>query len=443
MQGKTNEELLKIDSEYVIHPMAPVGSVPDEVMVEGHGIYIKFADGKEYIDGASQLTCVNLGYSQKEIVDAVAEQMSKLAYSNTFFGTCNTANIECSKKLAELTPEGLKHFFYTCGGSESIDTAFRIARTYWRNKGAINKHKIISLYNAYHGVNFGAVASTTLRNGMFSSLIEPVTPGFIHAPCYYCYRCALGEKYPDCGIKCAKLLAYIIESEGRDNVGAVLAEPVHGTAGSIIPPPEYFPMLRKICDKYDVLLIADEVMTGFGRTGKMFATEHWDVVPDIMAMAKGLTSAYLPFGAVAVIDKVYEGLKGAPVFGYTYSGHPVCSVAATKAMEIYVRDKIVENSAELGKYALDRMNTELLSLPYVGEVQGLGMHFGIEIVANKETKAAFPPGKVNIGEECQKRGLRVRAGGRIAFTPPLIITREEMDKALDILISVIAAIKPG
>ncbi len=442
MSERTNEELLKIDKDHVIHSMGTVGDDPEEVMDEGHGIYIKLTDGEEFIDGASQLTCVNLGYSQDEIADVVAAQMRKLTYANTFFGTCNTANIECSQKLAGLTQDGLNHFLYTCGGSESIDSAVRIARTYWRNKGAHAKSKIISLYNAYHGVNMGAAPTTTLKQSVFSSYIHPLPAGYMHVPCYYCYRCAYGLKYPDCGIRCADVLDYTIKAEGPDNIAALLAEPVHGTAGCIVPPPEYWPKIRKICSDNDVLLMADEVMTGFGRTGKMFATEHWDVIPDIVAMAKGLTGAYLPFGAVALRDSVYEGLKGSQVFGFTYSGHPVCSAAAIKAMEIYVRDKLVENSAAMGKYAMERLNTELVDAPCVGEISGLGLMIGIEIVANKETKAPNMMASMGIGKACKAKGLRVRAGGRIAFTPPLIITKEELDKALDIMINIIAAVKP-
>jgi len=447
MSAKSTSELKKLDMEHVIHPMAPVGTEPTVVMDEGHGIYLKDTDGKDYIDGASQLTCVNLGYdSQEEVAEAVAQQMSKLAYGTLFGGNCTTANIECSRRLAELTPKGLAHFFYTCGGSETLDTAFRTARAYWRNKGGSNKHKIISLSNAYHGVSLGVLPATTLMHDMFARGVYPLVPGFIHIPSYYCYRCAFGLHYPDCGIQCAKFLAHTIESEGQDSIAAFVAEPIHGTAGVIVPPPEYWPMVRKICAEHDVLLIADEVMTGFGRTGKMFATEHWDIVPDIMAMAKGLTSAYLPFGAVALSDTVVEGLKGAGISGFTYSGHPVCSAAATKVMEIYVRDRIVENVAEVGKYALDRLNAEFLPLPCVGEISGLGLFFGMEIVADKATRAPFPKEQgisMRIGQEARQKGLLVRAGNRIAFTPPLIITKEEVDKALDILLPIVAAVKPG
>lgn len=441
MTPEKTESLLKLDRDHIIHPMANVGDDPSFILDEGYGIYVKDTNGKEYIDGASRLTCVNLGFRQIEIADAVKEQMDKLAYSDSFFFNSNTANIECSQKLAELTQEGINHFFYTSGGSDSIDAAIRIARTYWRNNDKSGKYKVISLFNSYHGVNFGAVGTTTLRQGLFSSYVYPTTSGHMHIPSYYCYRCAYGQKYPECDILCAKMLAYTIENEGAGSIAAFLAEPVHGTAGSVPPPPEYWPMVRKICSDYDVLLISDEVMTGFGRTGKMFATEHWDVVPDMMTLAKGLTSAYLPMGAVATSDKVFNGLKGAPVFGFTYSGHPVCSAAAVKAMEIYVRDKVVENSAEVGGYALECLNSEIADYPHVGEISGLGLMIGIEIVADKVTKESFPMDyMMKLGRKIREKGLLVRVGNRIAFTPPLIIRKDEIDKAFSILFPLLSEI---
>lgn len=444
MTPKKTKELLKWDKENIIHPAAAVGDEPRFILDEGYGIYVKDTDGKEYIDGASQLTCVNLGYRQEEIGEAINEQIKRLAFASTFVSNSSTANIECSRKLAELTQEGMNHFFYTSGGSESLDSAFRIARTYWRNKGECNKHKIISLYNAYHGVNFGAVSASTLTDGSLSNNIHPVLNGFMHIPSYYCYRCAFDAKYPDCDLLCAKILSYTIEKEGPGSIAAFLAEPVQGSAGVITPPPEYWPMVRKICSDHDVLLIADEVMTGFGRTGKWFATEHWNVIPDMMTIAKGLTSAYVPLGAVVVSDKVFDGLQGAPVFGFTYSGNPVCSAAATKAMELYIRDRVIENSADVGNYALERLNSEFSNIPSIGEISGLGLMIGIEIVANKETGEPFPADFYKtLGTKISEKGLIVRAGlgNRIGFTPPLIITKKEMDRALDILYTVLSAIR--
>lgn len=441
MTVEKTEALLKLDRDNIIHPMANVGDDPSFILDEGYGVYVKDTDGKEYLDGSSRLTCVNLGFRQTEIAEAVKKQMDKLAYSDSFFFNSNPANIKCSQKLAELTQEGINHFFYTSGGSDSIDAAIRIARTYWRNNDKSGKYKVISLFNSYHGVNFGAVGATAFRQGWFSSYVNPVLNGHMHIPSYYCYRCAYNQKYPECDILCAKMLAYTIENEGAESIAAFLAEPVHGTAGSIPPPPEYWPIVRKICSEYDVLLISDEVMTGFGRTGKMFATEHWDVVPDMMTLAKGLTSAYLPLGAVATNDRVFNGLKGAPVFGFTYSGHPVCSAAAIKAMEIYIRDKVVENSAAVGDYALERLNAEIADYPHVGEISGLGLMIGIEIVANKASRESFPMDfMIKLGKQIREKGLLVRVGNRIAFTPPLIIEKEEVDKAFDILFPILSEI---
>jgi putrescine aminotransferase len=447
----TTAELLKTDIDYLVHPGSFIGQNLGVVIKKGHGVFLEDTDGKEYIDGQSQLTCVNLGYGQKEIHNAVAEQLGKLEYSTLFFGFCTEESIKCAKKLAGLTPDGLNHIMFTSGGSESTDTAIRIARQYWYNQG-IEKYKIISLYNSYHGVTYGSLASTGLGKGFFNSGVGPLAHGSVRIPSYYCYRCAFGKKYPDCGIQCAKFLAETIEQEGAGSVAAFIAEPIHGTAGMITPPPEYWPMVRKICLDYDVLLIADEVMTGFGRTGKLFAMEHWDVKPDIMTMAKGLTTSYIPFGAIAVSDAVAEALEGAMVFGFTYSGHPAGCAAAMKAMDIYTRDNIAENAAEVGKYTLERLNAEFMPLPCIDAVGGLGLMLGMEIVADKKTRATFPipagvPEKVQT--QARQNGLLLRTtmalmgpGDRICFTPPLTITRDEVDKALDILLPIVSALKP-
>jgi len=254
-------------------------------------------------------------------------------------------------------------------------------------------------------------------------------------------------------MRCARFLAEVIEKEGSDNIAAFIAEPELGVGGMIAPPPEYWPIVREICTEYDVLLIADEVMTGFGRTGKMFATEHWGVEPDIIAMAKGITSAYLPFGAVAFSTDIWETLRGKNFVSYTYAGHPVCAAAATKAMEIYIRDDIVTNAANVGKYALGRLRQDFEPLPCVGGVNGLGLMLGMEIVADKATRKPFDP-KLNVMQKLQdqalEKGLFLRMAGisgtpsdRIVFAPPLVITTREVDKALEILYPIVAGLKPS
>jgi adenosylmethionine-8-amino-7-oxononanoate aminotransferase len=260
-----------------------------------------------------------------------------------------------------------------------------------------------------------------------------------------------GVEYPGCNIKCARFLAEVIEKEGSENIAAFIAEPELGVGGMIAPPPEYWPIVREICTEYEVLLIADEVMTGFGRTGKMFAMDHWGVKPDIIAMAKGITSAYIPFGAVAFSEEIWQALKGRMLPTYTYSGHPACAAAAVKTMEIYARDKVVENAARSGEYALERLRRDFEPLPCVGDVNGLGLMIGIEIVADKATKKPFDP-KLDVMQKLQdqalEKGLFLRMADirgtpsdRIVFAPPLIITTQEVDKALDILHPIVAALE--
>ena len=447
------EELLKWDADHLMHWVMPIGQNAGLIIDRAEGISFYDTKGKEYIDGASQLVCVTLGYKYNdEIAAAASEQLKKLPYMTSFWGFTHPAYIECGQRLAKLTPEGLDHFCFTNGGSESTEISFQFARAYWKNKGK-NKYKIISLYNSYHGVYYGSVTATGLGRGLFSSPFTPLAPGFTKAPSYYCYQCMLGLSYPECGIECAKQLEKIIQLEGPDNIAAFIVEPVHGTAGHIPPPPEYWPMVRDICNKYDVLLIADEVMSGFGRTGKAFAVEHWGVKPDMMTLAKGITSSYIPFGAVAMSDKVYDGLKGSVLAGATFSGHPVAAAVSCKVMKIYLRDKIFENAANIGKYAMERLQSQFTALPCVGEVSGLGLMIGIEIVKDKAAKKGFDPASGvmhQIQDKALENGLFVRvsdeswsSANRISFCPPLTVTKEEVDRILDILYPIVAGLKSG
>ncbi|MFC1958903.1 aspartate aminotransferase family protein [Chloroflexota bacterium] len=451
MVSKATEELLKWDREHMVHGRWPLGRNNGIVMDNSHGIYFQDTEGRDYIDGASQLLCVNLGYGQTEITDVIQQEIQKLQYCMLFHGFSNVASIKCGQKLSELVPEGLDHFDFTTGGSESIDNALEIARFYWRAKGR-NKFKIISLYDSYHGVGGHGLTVTGVGKGYYERGAGPLMPGSIHIPSYYCYRCMFGLEYPTCNIQCAQFLARVIEKEGSENIAAFIAEPEQGVGGMIAPPPEYWLLVREICTKYAVLLIADEVMTGFGRTGKMFAMEHWRVKPDIIAMAKGITSAYIPFGAVAFSNEIWEALQDRTLPTYTYSGHPACAAAAIKAMEIYLRDKVVENAARVGKYALKRLKQDFEPLPCVGGVNGLGLMLGIEIVADKATKRPFDP-KLNVMQKLQdqalEKGLFLRMADiqgtpsdRVVFAPPLVITTAEVDKALDILYPLIASLKP-
>jgi len=450
MVSKRTDELLRWDREHIVHSKWGIGGNCGIAIDKSYGIYFQDTEGKEYIDASSQLVCVNLGYGQQEIIDAVREEMDKLQYAMHFYGFTNEPSIRCGQKLSKVVPRGLDHFDFTAGGSESIDVAIRLARLYWSVKGR-SKYKIISLYDSYHGVGGPGLAVNGSGRGFFERAGAPLMSGSMHIPSFYCYRCMFGLEYPSCDIRCAKFLAEVIEKEGAENIAAFIAEPEIGAGGMIAPPGEYWPIIRRICDKYDVLLIDDEVMTGFGRTGKMFAIEHWNVKPDIMTMAKGITSAYLPFGAVAFNDEIWNTLQGSNFITFTYSGHPVCATAAVKALEIYERDKVVDNAARVGKYALEQFKAILGPLPCVGEISGLGLMIGIEIVADKATKRPFDP-KLKIMQQLHERalekGMFLRVSDisstpsdRACFCPPLVITAEEVERIIDILYPIVVSLK--
>lgn len=441
MNNCITDELLKWDREHIMHPFYPVGQHIGIILEQGKGVILRDTAGKEYIDLGSQLVCVNLGYGRREITDAVAKQMSILPYITAFYGYSSQAIVECSRKLAEIVPQGLDHFMFTSGGSESTETAFKLARTYWRNRGKSN-YKIISLYNSYHGATLGSLTCTGL-NIMWVGA-EPVAPGFQHIPGYYCYRCTFGLEYPSCNMRCARFLAETIEFEGPETVAAFIAEPVQGVGGSIAPPPEYWPIVRDICTKYSVLLIADEVMSGFGRTGKMFALENWGVKPDMMTLAKGITSSYLPFGVVATNNEIYDSFKDKPgIATFTNSGHPVCAAAATAAMGIYASEKVIENVAKVGKHTLKRLHADFEPLPCVGAIHGMGLFLSIELVTDKKAKTMMLGKAEDVRRKGRENGIlvRVAGGNKIQVAPPLVITAEEVDRGLDRLLPIVASLK--
>lgn len=448
------KESLKFDAEHIVHWVHPVGQNAGRIFSKSRGVSLVDTDGAELLDGSSQLVCVSLGYKYNdEIAAAAAEQIKKLPYLTTFWGWTSDILIEFTRRLSTFMPKGLDHFAFTNGGSESTELAFQLSRHYWKKNGVPSKTKIISLTNSYHGTSFGASSATGVFKTGMTSEFAPLVPGFIRSPDYYCYRCDLGLKYPSCGIQCAKHLEKLILAEGADTIAAFIAEPEHGTAGDISPPPEYWPMVREICDRHNILLIADEVMTGFGRTGTNFAVDHWDVKPDMITMGKGIVSSFIPFGGLALNQKVFDGLGGAIISGATYSGHPVAAAVANKVLEIYERDGIFANAVTMGKYATERLHREFIPLPCVGEVTGLGLLIGIEIVQDKAKRKGFDPatGTMNkIRETAFARGLQIRTtdeswapSNRVSFGPPLTSTKEEIDQMLDILYGVLKEVDMG
>jgi len=447
MVSKRTQELLQADIDHVMHPFNVMGQNKGMVIEKAHGIYLVDTEGKEYIDFSSQLVCCNLGHRRQEIIDAITEALNKIDYVTCFYGVTNPYVIELSQKLSKLTPGDLNHFLFTCGGSESTDSAMKLARLYWSNRGLAGKYKIISLYNSYHGLAGVSTYVTGTGHGPLQNPFGPAPPGFIRIPPFYSYRCMFGD-VPDCGAVSARLLEEVILAEGPESIAAFIAEPILGAGGMIDPPPDWWPMVVEICKKHDILLIVDEVMSGFARSGKMFASEHWNIKGDIMTMAKGITNAVLPFGAVAINDKVYEALNGKLfLHGFTYCGHPIPSAAACATLDIYLRDKVAENAARVGKHMKQRLEAEFLSLPCVGNIDGRGVFQAIELVNDKESKTPIDP---VVKEELWKKlfdaGIFTRITGwlanRMQFCPPCTITIDEVDKALDIIQPLIAALKP-
>ncbi len=415
----------------------PVGRVgKDEIVWEsGKGMILKDTNGKEYLDFSAALTCVNLGYGRKDLAEVAKVEWEKIGYWESFGGQASRQNIEYAKKLKEVSPKGLGHFFFSAGGSQANESAFKLARAYWRLKGR-GKYKIITLANAYHGVSLGLTSSTTVGGGMGAIGSEPVPGGFLHLPHYHCYRCPYGLEYPGCDTKCARMLEVLLGIENEETVAAILAEPIQGVGGRIIPPPTYWPIMREICTKHNVLLIDDEVMSGFCRTGKMFAVEHWNLIPDMMTMAKGISDSHFPFSVTAISDEMFQtyvDAKARVPIGYTFGASPVGSAIASKCLDIYKEEKIAENATTVGKYLVDRLQ-EFMEYPHVGEVHGIGLFCSIDLVKDKKTKAKINPevGRA-LTERNLEKGLLARGGAMVGLTPPLICTKKDVDRAVDIL----------
>jgi len=441
------QKLLEADAEHIVHGMYTVGQNKGIVIEKAHGIYLVDTEGKEYIDLSSQLICVNLGHRRQEIIDAITKAINEIDFVTTFFGISNPYIVEVSQKLAKLTPGDLNHFHFTSGGAEAVDSAIKLARMYWNRKGMAGRYKIISLYASYHGSAGASTYATGLGRGANQNPFGPVSPGFVHVPPPYCYRCMFGD-VSDCGQTSLHYLEEVIKAEGPESIAAFIAEPMLGAGGMIEPPPGWWPGVSDICKRYDILLIVDEVMTGFARTGKMFASEHWNIKGDIMTMAKGIVNSALPFAAVALSDKVYNVLKDSMLsHGFTYSGHPIAAAASSAALDIYVRDNVVENAAKVGDHIKQRLEAEFVPLPCVGYADGRGVFQALELVNDKQTKEPIDQQtKEKLWQDLFDAGIFTRVigwlGNRLFICPPCTITIEEADKALDIIKAIVAGLKP-
>ncbi|MFN0043384.1 MAG: aspartate aminotransferase family protein [Alphaproteobacteria bacterium] len=434
--------LIESDQKHVIHPLHFAKDNENPlVIVEGHGEMLRDANGKEYIDGLSGLWNVNAGHGRKELGTVAAEQIGKLGFASAYSGATNPAAVKLAEKLVSIAYSNTSAVYFTTAGAESNESAFKMARFFWKIRGKPEKVKIFSRIHAYHGLTMAAMSATGM--GVFHKMFGPLVPNFLQTPAPYPYRWP-GNGDP--GIEAADALEAAILKEGAGTVAAVIAEPVMGAGGVIVPPASYFPRLRAICDRHDVLLITDEVITGFGRTGKWFALGHWGVEPDLTTFAKGVTSAYLPLGGVLVSKRVHAALLEAPadqkfMHAATYSGHPVCCAVGLRNLEIIEKEGLVERSAIMGKRLLEGLET-LRNNPAVGDVRGLGMMCGVELVESRDTKKPAIGLGAKIMREALSRGLltRVRAGGAdpaigdtICVAPPLMTPVETLDRIVSIL----------
>ncbi len=415
----------------VYHPKTHANAL---VIERGEGVWLYTVDGKKILDGMAGLWNVNVGYGREELAKVAYDQMKNLAFTSNFSGMTNLPSIQLAEKLAGFAYEGLNTTLFTSGGSESNDSAFKTARYYWKRKGKPTKYKVIARKGSYHGVTLAATFATGLEK--YHTMFGPAMDRFIHIPAPNPYRyegqLQSGESI---GQAAARSLEEAILKEGQDSIAAFIAEPVMGVGGVIIPPDDYFPLVRAICDKYEILFIADEVITGFGRTGEWFALKHWNVKPDILSFAKAITSGYAQLGGIQISDTIRDTLETASeseafMHGYTYSGHAMSCAVGLKNLEIMEKENYPQRAKELGKRLLDGLQS-LKEFSFVGDVRGLGLVCGVEIVAqaHKESKTPDPAMTMKIFKAAQERGLRTRPlGNTLAFSPPLSINEEEVDE---------------
>ncbi|MBI3243138.1 MAG: aspartate aminotransferase family protein [Chloroflexi bacterium] len=433
-------ERLETDHAHLLHPLHhPSAHQHPKIWVEGRGAIVKDAEGREYIDGLAGLWNVNVGHGRRELAQAAMEQMSTLAYASAYAGSTNYPAIALAERLSALTYPSINTFFFTSGGAESSDTSFKTARFYWKALGKPDKVKVISRLRGYHGVTLAAMSATGIAS--YWPMFEPRVPGFLHIDSPDPYRFVNNDPDVTQGVAAANQLEAAILKEGPDTVAAFIAEPVQGAGGVIVPQDDYFARIRKICDKYEVLLIADEVITGFGRTGRWFGLEHYGIEPDIVQFAKGITSGYIPLGGIGVSDKIREAINSVPpgkrwMHAYTYSGHPTCCAVALKNIEIIENEKLVERAAGGGKQLLEKLRT-LEAMDGVGHVRGKGLMAAVEVVADKTTKQLFPPEAgmtQRLYDALLNRGLYTRVlADCICLAPPFVITDEQINRIVEII----------
>jgi len=442
-------DLAEADHEHLIHPLHhPVDHADPIIYVRGRGATVQDIEGREYLDGLSGLWNVNVGHGRVELADAASEQMKELAYCSSYAGSSNIPAITLAHRLTEVAGD-MQAVFFTSGGAEANESAFKTARFYWKARGKPEKVKVVARREGYHGVTLQTMSATSM--GSYWKMFEPRVPGFMHIQTCYPYRFQGARPGETIGEAAARELEEAILREGPETVAAFIGEPIHGAGGVIYPTEDYWPLVREICTRYDVLLIADEIITGFGRTGRWFALEHWGVKPDIISFAKGVTSGYLPLGGMMVTAAIKEVMDSVSpgdrwMHAYTYSGHPTCCAVALKNFEIIERERLCNNAEKMG----DRLHAGLIAAfgnhANAGDIRGgKGLLAAVEFVEDRATKKNFAGDRKispRLQAEMKKRGVVTRtrpaagahpaSGDILLFAPPLVVTEAEVDRLVSV-----------
>ncbi|NTW55589.1 MAG: aspartate aminotransferase family protein [Chlorobiaceae bacterium] len=447
--GREGIELVRADRRHLIHPQHhPSEHLAPHIWVSGKGARLTSIEGKSYIDGLSGMWNVYVGHGRHELAEAARRQLTELPFATAYAGSTHKPAIELAETLKRLVYPNIEAFYFTLGGSDATDTSIRTARFYWGALGKPEKFKIISRKLSYHGSTVGAAAATGVEE--FSSVFGPRANGFLQIDSPYPYRFRTDRTGVTEGVAAADLLEEAILREGPETVAAFIAEPVQGGGGGVIvPQPDYFRRIRDICNRYDVLFISDEVITGFGRTGRWFALEHWDVTPDIVQFAKGITSGYFPLGGTGVSAAIKEVMDSVPadrrwMHGYTCSAHPAGCAVALANIRILEEEKLRERAVKGGERLLGRLGQLLDGHPHVGDIRGLGLLAGIELVSVKSTREPYPA-ELGIGKKIRSallsRGLLTRLiDETICLAPPLVVSDDEIDLVADIVGDAIAEV---
>src|SRR5215467_4604806 len=446
------EAVVQQDLANVLHPIVQHKALETKQMVVtgGEGSTVVDADGTSYLDAMAGLWCVNIGYGRAELAGVAAEQLRQLAY---FPHTAmNVPAAALAEKINGLLGGGY-HTYFVNSGSEANEAGFKIARQYMKHEYPQHyRFKTVSRYFSYHGTTLATLDAGGM--GERKAKFDPFSGDFVHVAPPYCYRCPFGLEYPSCGMACVKNMETTILGEGPETIAEVIVEPIMSGVGVSVPPDEYLPEVEKLCRKYDILLHVDEVINGFGRTGKMFAHQHYNVSPDIIAIAKGISSAYLPIAATVVKNEVFQSFYGEASENRqvaqvnTYGGHPVSAAVAVRNIEIMEAENLADRAAEIGAYLLDGLRT-LTKHTVVGDVRGKGLLLGIELVKDRATKEPVGPEQITaIADFCRDNGLLVgrsgggrRYGNTITLSPPLVITRAECDRIVATLDRALATLR--